>query len=89
MAWHVYEVACDPNLRIGDTRTAYFEVKPTGRRAEDLARAQLAASAPELLEMCERLLNFARYYGDPWAVAAASNRMLMAAEDLIEKVKGK
>lgn len=88
MAWHVYEVACDPNLRIGDSRTAYFEVKPTGRRAEDLARAQLAASAPELLEMCERLLGFAHHYGSKSAVAAFDST-LMAAKDLIEKAKGK
>jgi len=88
MAWHVYEVACDPNLRIGDSRTAYFEVKPTGRRKEDFARAQLAASAPELLEMCERLLGFACHYGSDSAVVAGG-QMLMAAKDLIEKAKGK
>ena len=88
MAWHVYEVACDPNLRIGDSRTAYFEVKPTGRRAEDLARAQLAASAPELLEMCERLLGFAYHYGSTSGVVAGGE-MLAAAKDLIEKAKGK
>lgn len=87
MAWTVYEVACDPNLRIGDSRTAFFEVKPTGRREEDRARAQLAASAPELLEMCERLLGFAWHYGSTSGVLAGSE-MLAAARDLIIKAKG-
>ncbi len=78
--WHVYEVACDPNLRIGDSRVAYFEVKPTGRRAEDLARAQLAATAPELLKALEDMLEL--------HIAHHNNPKHAAARAIISKAKG-
>ena len=53
------------------------------RRAADAA---LIAAAPDLLDMCERLLNFARHYGDPWAVAAGDGLLANAAA-LIAHVK--
>lgn len=87
MTWNVYEVAADHEFRIGDKNVAYFRVLSTGRRGEDKARATLAASAPELLNMCERLLGFAHYYADAHALLAAEG-MLTSAKELISKARG-
>ncbi len=87
MTWNVYEVAADHEFRIGDKNVAYFRVLSTGRRGEDKARATLAAAAPELVNMCERLLGFAHHYADAHALLAAEG-MLTSAKELIAKAKG-
>ena len=51
------------------------------------ANARLIAAAPDLLDMCERLLGFARHYGDSWAVSAADG-MLTNAATLIAQARG-
>jgi hypothetical protein len=55
--------------------------------AERLSNARLIAAAPELLDMCERLLGFAVNYGAPSAVEAGHG-MLEAARELLAKAKG-
>ena len=52
---------------------------------EEIAR--LLGSAPELLEMCERLYMFASAYADKSAIEAGHG-FLESAKDLIAKVKG-
>ena len=52
-----------------------------------LSDARLIAAAPELLDMCERLLGFAVHHGAPSAVEAG-NGMLEAARELVAKAKG-
>lgn len=52
-----------------------------------LSDARLIAAAPELLDMCERLLGFALHHGNPAAVEAGHG-MLGAARELISKAKG-
>ena len=52
-----------------------------------LSDALLIAAAPELLDMCERLLGFALHHGAPTAVEAGHG-MLEAARELISKAKG-
>lgn len=51
------------------------------------ANACLIAAAPELLDMCERLLGFAVHHGAPSAVEAGHG-MLEAARELLAKAKG-
>jgi hypothetical protein len=52
-----------------------------------LSDALLIAAAPELLDMCERLLGFALHHGDPSALEAGDG-MLNAARELLAKAKG-
>ena len=52
-----------------------------------LSDALLIAAAPELLDMCERLLGFAVHYGAPTAVEAGHG-MLESARELLAKAKG-
>ncbi len=47
----------------------------------------LLLAAPELLEMCERLLGFASHYADPTALAAG-NGLLESAQQVIAKARG-
>jgi len=52
-----------------------------------LSDARLIAAAPELLDMCERLLGFAVHHGAPSAVEAGHG-MLETARELLAKAKG-
>lgn len=54
------------------------------------ANARLIAAAPDLLDMCERLLGFACFYGDPRTVAQAGYEgyLLANAKALIAQAKG-
>lgn len=61
-------------------------------RGQDLltqraADAALIAAAPDLLNMCERLLGFAHHYGDANALLAGEG-MLANAKALIAQAKG-
>jgi len=47
----------------------------------------LLLAAPELLDMCERLLGFAISHADPTALAAG-NGMIEAAQEVIAKARG-
>jgi hypothetical protein len=47
----------------------------------------LLFAAPELLDMCERLLGFAIYHADPTALAAW-NGMIESAQEVIAKARG-
>lgn len=51
------------------------------------ASARLIAAAPDLLDMCERLLGFALYYGDSWAVTAGEG-LFANAKALIAQARG-
>lgn len=51
------------------------------------ADAALIAAAPDLLDMCERLLGFAWHYGSTSGVVAGGD-MLAEAKALIAQVKG-
>lgn len=52
-----------------------------------MANARLIAAAPDLLDMCERLLGFAWHYGSTSGVTAGGE-MLAQAKALIAQVKG-
>lgn len=54
---------------------------------EDRANARLIAAAPDLLDMCERLLGFAWHYGSTSGVTAGE-AMLAKAKALIAQAKG-
>jgi len=47
----------------------------------------LLLAAPELLDMCERLLGFAISHADPTALAAG-NGMIESAQEVIAKARG-
>ncbi len=49
--------------------------------------ARLIAAAPDLLDMCERLLGFAYHYGSTTGILAGDG-MLTSAKALIAKAKG-
>lgn len=71
----------------GREAVEYAQARGRDLLAQRAADATLIAAAPDLLDMCERLLNFARYYGDSWAVTAADG-MLTNAATLIAQAKG-
>ncbi len=52
-----------------------------------MANARLIAAAPDLLDMCERLLGFAWHYGSTSGVTAGGE-MLTNAKALIARAKG-
>lgn len=74
----------DQTIRADGLRVANVECP----RKEWRANARLIAAAPDLLDMCERLLGFAHHYGDPWAVTAAGDGLLANAKALIAQAKG-
>ena len=51
------------------------------------ANARLIAAAPDLLDMCERLVGFAYHYGSTSGVVAADG-LLAQAKALIAQAKG-
>lgn len=55
--------------------------------ARRTANARLIAVAPDLLDMCERLLGFAHHYAHESALAAGEG-MLTSAKALIAQAKG-
>jgi len=55
--------------------------------SQRMADAALIAAAPDLLNMCERLLGFAHHYADANALLAGEG-MLASAKALIVKAKG-
>jgi hypothetical protein len=55
--------------------------------AQRWANAQLIAAAPDLLDLCERLLGFAITYGDISAIAAGEG-LFVSAHETIAKAKG-
>lgn len=73
----------DQTIRADGLRVANVECP----RKEWRANARLIAAAPDLLDMCERLLGFALFYGDPSAIAAGDG-MINSAKALISEVKG-
>jgi len=48
---------------------------------------QLLIHAPELLDLCERLLGFAVHYGDPFALEAGHG-LIERAKETVAKAKG-
>lgn len=78
---YIQRDAVDP---FGGAVVAHVRHSAPDRQA---ANARLIAAAPDLLDMCERLLGFGLYYGDPTAIAAGDG-MLNAAKALIAKAKG-
>ena len=58
-----------------------------GNKQEAQANARLIAAAPDLLDMCERLLGFAYHYGSTSGILAGDG-MLVSAKALIAKAKG-
>ena len=55
--------------------------------AQREADAALIAAAPDLLNMCERLLGFAYHYGSTEAVLSAEG-LFVSARETIAKAKG-
>ena len=75
-----------PNDEIGWPASIVFNAGLcTSEEAQ--ANARLIAAAPDLLDMCERLLGFALFYGEPTAIAAGDG-MINAAKALIAQAKG-
>lgn len=78
---YIQRDAADP---FGGAVVAHVRHSAPDRQA---ANARLIAAAPDLLNMCERLLGFAHHYGDAHALLAAQG-MLDSARDLIAAAKG-
>jgi len=74
----------DATMPFGGAVIAHVRHSTPDRQA---ANARLIAAAPELLNMCERLIGFAHYYADANALLAAQG-MLDSARDLIDAAKG-
>ena len=55
--------------------------------AQRAANAALIAAAPDLLDLCERLLGFAYHYGSTEAVLSAEG-LFVSARETIAKAKG-
>jgi hypothetical protein len=79
--WFAHNIGLGPN---GEGPFTY----PLGNDPDKAAaNARLIAAAPDLLDMCERLLGFALFYGEPTAIAAGDG-MINAAKALIAQAKG-
>ena len=68
------------------SKLRYITAEGSSER-EANANARLIAAAPDLLDMCERLLGFANEYADESALLAGAT-MLGAAQNIIDKAKG-
>lgn len=71
----------------GRDRMLYNTQRGRDLLAQREADARLIAAAPDLLNMCERLLGFAHHYGDANALLAGEG-MLASAKALIAQAKG-
>ena len=71
----------------GRDRMAYTTQHGRDLLAQRAADAALIAAAPDLLNMCDRLLGFAHHYADASALLAGEG-MLASAKALIAKAKG-
>lgn len=71
----------------GRDRALYSTQRGRDLLAQRAADAALIAAAPDLLNMCERLLGFAHHYADANALLAGEG-MLASAKALIAKAKG-
>ena len=71
----------------GREAVEYASARGRDLLAQRAADAALIAAAPDLLDMCERLLGFAYHYGSTSGVVAGGD-MLAQAKALIAQVKG-
>jgi hypothetical protein len=71
----------------GRDRMAYTTQHGRDLLAQRAADAALIAAAPDLLDLCERLLGFAITYGDISAIAAREG-LFVSARETIAKAKG-
>lgn len=71
----------------GREAVEYAQARGRDPLAQRAADAALIAAAPELLDMCERLLGFAWHYGSTSGVTAGGE-MLANAKALIAQAKG-
>lgn len=71
----------------GREAVEYAQTRGRDLLAQRAADAALIAAAPDLLDMCERLLGFARHYADASALSAGDG-MLASAATLIAQAKG-
>lgn len=71
----------------GREAVEYAQARGRDPLAQRAADAALIAAAPDLLNMCERLLGFAHHYADASATLAAEG-MLANAKALIAQAKG-
>jgi hypothetical protein len=73
-----------PDPRSGKDNLVICQVPVRTKGCNNL---DILAAAPELLEMCERLLGFALHYGDQFALEAG-NGLIESAKQTIAKAKG-
>lgn len=71
----------------GREAVEYAQARGRDLLAQRAADAVLIAAAPDLLDMCERLLGFAHHYAHESALAAGEG-MLANAKALIAQAKG-
>ena len=71
----------------GREAAQYAAERGHDRLAQRWADAALIAAAPDLLNMCERLLGFAHHYADASALLAGEG-MLASAKALIAQARG-
>lgn len=71
----------------GREAVEYASARGRDLLAQRAADAALIAAAPDLLDMCERLLGFAWHYGSTSGVTAGGD-MLAQAKALIAQAKG-
>lgn len=72
----------------GREAVEYANARDRDLLAQRAADAALVAAAPDLLDMCERLLGFAWHYGSTSGVTAGGD-MLAQAKALIAQAKGR